>query len=315
MTDASGGDVVAAADGRRIELVSRAPADGRVRAVVQILHGMSEHSARYARFADELAARGFAAVAHDHRGHGRDDIAGHFADEDGWQAVLDDAAVVRDAAAARWPDAPLVLFGHSMGSYIAQAALMRNPGQAQALVLSGSTSAPRLRLWLGRVAAWLEAWRHGRRYPSPALNAQAFGSFNRRFEPARTDFDWLSRDEAEVDRYVADRRCGGVPSAGLWLDLLGGLLEIGRAASLRRVPADLPILITGGGDDPVGGRAGMERLAHRYRETGHERVSVEIFDNARHEMLNETNRDDFVRTVIDWLDSVISENSDNRRRG
>ena len=307
MTDAAREDIATMPDGRRVALLTRVPVGREPRAVVQILHGLSEHCGRYARFADELAACGFAVVAHDHRGHDGESLAGHFADADGWRKVLDDVAGVHEAAVARWPGVPVVLFGHSMGSYIAQAYVMRQPGSVQALVLSGSTFAPRWRLWLGRLGAAVEAWRHGRRYRSAALNAQAFGSFNRRFEPART--------EAEVDRYVADPRCGGVPSAGLWLDLLGGLLDIGRRRSLQRVPAGLPVLVTGGSDDPVGGRPGMERLAHRYRETGHERVGVEIFDGARHEMLNETNREEFVRVVIGWIEDVIDETAGRGHRG
>ncbi len=291
-------------DGRRIPLYLWEPA-GSARALVQILHGMSEHAGRYERFALALTQAGYAVVAHDHRGHDADDDGGFFAERDGWAKVVGDAHRVLDAAQARWQGLPTALFGHSMGSYVAQACVMRRPDSVQALVLSGSTSAPRLQLWLGRFAAAVEAWRHGRRHASEALNAQAFGAFNKRFAPARTDFDWLSRDPGEVDRYVEDPRCGGVPTAGLWQDLLGGLIEIGRDASLARVPAGLPILITGGGDDPVGGRRGMQALAERYRQTGHERVRLAVFDDARHEMLNETNRDEFVRLVVDWLDAAL----------
>lgn len=275
------------------------------RGLVQVVHGLSEHAARYERFAAACTARNLAVVAHDHRGHGvacPAEALGHFADDAGWDKVIADVRVVNAAVRKEFADLPLAMLSHSMGSYIAQSFVMRHPGAVGALVLSGSTYAPRLQLRLGQFAAWLECKRHGKRHRSPLLNKQAFGAFNQRFEPARTAFDWLSRDTREVDRYLADRHCGAVPSAQLWLDLIGGLLEIGTARALRSVPADLPVLITGGGNDPVGGRRGMARLAARWAHTGHENVTLNVFDDARHEMLNETNRDEFTRFVIDWID-------------
>jgi len=116
----------------------------------------------------------------------------------------------------------------------------------------------------------------------------------------------LSRDTDEVDRYVADSHCGAIPSAQLWLDLIGGLLEIGTTTALKSVRSDLPVLITGGSNDPVGGRHGMARLAARWARTGHNNVTLEVFEEARHEMLNETNRDDFTHFVIDWIDQSIA---------
>lgn len=309
MTDALAGAeaerfILDAEDGHRVVVDCWRPTEREARGVVQILHGLSEHAGRYERFARQCCLRGLAVVAHNHRGHGEACAVhelGHFADDEGWNKVLGDVDKVRVAAADRFPDLPYIVFGHSMGSYIAQAYLMRNPDVADRLVLSGSTSAPRLQLYLGRFAAWLEARRHGPAYPSPNLHRQAFGAFNRKFVPVRTEFDWLSRDATEVDRYVHDILCGAVPSAKLWQDLLGGMLQIGRKKALRAVPAELPVLITGGGADPVGGARGMQRLFDAYRKTGHNNVRLEVFDDARHEMLNETNRDEFMRFCIDWM--------------
>ncbi len=277
--------------------------------VVQILHGMSEHAARYERFAEDCVEKGFVVVAHNHRGHGEtcpaEDL-GHFADDQGWQKVLDDVSRVNTTARQQHAGLPLILYGHSMGSYIAQAFVIQNPNAVDALVLSGSTAAPRLQLYLGRLAASFEAWRHGKQFRSPTLNQQAFGAFNKRFAPSRTDFDWLSRDEAEVDLYVADPLCGAISSAQLWHDLLGGLITIGKKKSLRKVPATLPVLITGGSEDPVGGRHGMQKLAALWAATGHNAVTLQIFEDGRHEMLNETNREEFTAFVLQWMGAAIS---------
>lgn len=296
-------------DGERILIDTWAPTTD-ARGIVQILHGLSEHAARYERFAWDCVEQGFVVVVHDHRGHGATcpaDELGHFADEQGWQKVIDDA--VRVSAAARQSHAglPFVLFGHSMGSYIAQAFVIQQPNAVDALVLSGSTAAPRLQLYLGRLAARFEAWRRGKQFPSPTLNQQAFGAFNKRFAPTRTEFDWLSRDEAEVDLYVADPLCGAVPSAQLWYDLLGGLVAIGKKSSLRKVPSTLPVLITGGSEDPVGGRHGMQKLATLWAATGHVAVTLQVFDDGRHEMLNETNREDFTDFVLKWMSAAIDQ--------
>lgn len=293
--------VLPADDGHRIHAQIWQP-ERTATGIVQVLHGMGEYANRYERFAHAAAQRGYALCIHDHRGHGgHGGTAGHFGDDDGWQRLISDALVAHDFARERFPDTPISLFGHSMGSYIAQHFAMHYGNRLAALILSASTWRTRI----GLVPAWLlarmEALRLGVRGNSPLLHKLGFGDFNRRFRPARTAFDWLSRDEAEVDRYAADPLCGGPYSCGLWLDLIGGLLEISSDHAITRVPADLPILITGGEADPVGGERGMTRLAMHYAQTGHQRISVKIYPDGRHEMLNETNRDEVTGNLLDWI--------------
>ena len=133
------------------------------------------------------------------------------------------------------------------------------------------------------------------------LNHSGLGKFNQKFEPARTSFDWLSRDEIEVDRYVDDPLCGGEFSNKLWADLTGGLLEITSEKALATVRQDLPILILGGEQDPVGGSIGLTRLGDAYRKTGHDDVTLRLYPEGRHEMLNEINRDEVTRDIIEWI--------------
>ncbi len=295
-----------AADGHEIPVYLWAP-ETAPRGIVQIYHGLGEHAGRYARLAGAARDRGLLVCAHDHRGHGPATVEyGFFAERDGWDAVVADGQTVADALGDEYPGAPRVLLGHSMGSFIAQAYAMRYGRALAALVLSGSTLPARAQVVPGRWLARAIALFRGRRAQSALLDTMGFGAFNKPFEPARTEFDWLSRDPAEVDRYVADELCGGPYTIGLWIDFLGGLAQVGRRDSIARIPRKLPILITGGSDDPVGGSHGMSRLSEAYRRCGHEKTTTRIYAGGRHEMLNETNRDEFTTDVLDWIDEQLA---------
>ena len=290
-----------AADGHEIPLQVWRPA-GTPTHAVQILHGMGEHADRYGRFAAAANARGLVVYCHNHRGHGESaDQRGFFAAKDGWSTLIADADTVFRQIRADYPDLPTVLLGHSMGSYVAQSFLLRNSPAVAALILSGSTWPPRIKLAFAALLARLESWRLDKHRYSPLLDQVGFGNFNKPFRPARTDFDWLSTDAAEVDRYIADPLCGGPYTTGMWLDLTAGLREVGSDAALQRIDATLPILITGGEADPVGGDKGMTRLLMHYAQTGHQRLRVKIYPGGRHEMLNETNRDEVTKDWLDWI--------------
>ncbi|MGB5490336.1 MAG: lysophospholipase [Woeseiaceae bacterium] len=282
-------------------------AEGKATAVIQIIHGLGEHSARYERFALEAVRRGFAVCAHDHRGHGPQAAQiGFFAPENGWDLLVEDSHQVTQFLQQRYPDLPLILLGHSMGSYIAQSYAMRFSDSLRALILSGSTWPSRPLLVVGRLLARLLSWRRGKNGHSPLLDKIGFGDFNKKFEPARTELDWLSREPDEVDKYIDDPLCGGPYTTGLWIDLLGGLLRISKDEALRKIPSSLPILITGGSDDPVGGADGMGQLSAHYEATDHTELTTRIYSGGRHEMLNETNRDEFTSDLLRWSSDVLS---------
>ena len=293
--------ILNAPDGHEIHMHMWCP-DSPASRVIQILHGLGEHAARYERFARAATSRGYAVCVHDHRGHGpHTGELGHFADDGGWHLLVADALLVHDFSRERFADAPHVLLGHSIGSYIAQSFAMLYGDRLSALILSASTWPSRLQLIPALAIAHIEAWRRGIRGKSALLHKLGFGNFNKRFAPARTEMDWLSRDSAEVDKYIADPLCGGPYSCGLWLDLLGGLFDISSDDALARVPATLPLLITGGERDPVGGERGMTRLMIHYAQTGHQRISIKIFPDGRHEMLNDSNRDEVTANWLDWI--------------
>jgi alpha-beta hydrolase superfamily lysophospholipase len=274
------------------------------RAVVQIVHGMSEHAARYDGLAQALTAAGYAVYGNDHRGHGRTAPTpgelGYFGDAAGWRACVDDLAVVQRRMGTDHPGVPLVLLGHSMGAFLAQQ-LAGEQGEALAgLVLSGSYRESPLVARCGAMLARVERLRLGRRGHSRLINALTFGAFNRRFAPTRTAFDWLSRDEAEVDRYLADPHCGFPPSVQMWIEVLDGL-----AAGLPSPPSRLPVCIMNGDLDPVcAADATALKLVASFRDAGIDRIAQCIYPDARHELFHETNREEVAGDLISWLDRI-----------
>ena len=282
---------------------------GDVRAALQILHGMGEHGARYERLARELCEDGFAVYAADCRGHGLTAQAaelGHFADRDGWEKIVADARTLAARIAASHSGVPRVLLGHSMGSFIALDFLSRFGAGLRAAVLSGSAPSAGPLGWVLRAAANAERLRLGARGQSALLRRALFGRFNDAFAPAETAFDWLSRDRDEVARYVADPLCGFVLTAGGFTDLAAALGAIYKRQKLARIPRALPLLLIAGELDPVAGGAGVTRLAGELRAAGLERVDVRIYGGARHELLNEIDRDQVTRDLRAWLRTALA---------
>jgi alpha-beta hydrolase superfamily lysophospholipase len=275
------------------------------RAAVQIAHGLVEHSARYTRFAAALNRAGFAVYANDHRGHGQTGAAadlGFLAASDGWRSCLDDLWTLNRQIAAENPGLPIVFFGHSMGSILGRGFAAAHGEALAALILSGANGKPPAAAALAPLIARFERWRLGPRGQSKLLKAMMFGAFNKPFAPARSEYDWLSRDPAEVDAYVADPLCGYDFSTQLVIDLLGGLAPLLAPSELARIPKRLPIYVMSGGRDPVG--ADIASLIDAYRSAGLA-VTARVYPEARHELLNETNRDEVAADLVAWLDGVL----------
>lgn len=285
--------------------------DSAPHSVVQIAHGMAEHSARYTRFAEALTGAGYAAYADDHRGHGetapdRRDV-GFFAEEDGWDVVAGDLHALTDRIHADHPELPVALFGHSMGSFLARTYATRWSSDIDALVLCGTAGPAGPLGVIGKAVANAQARLRGARHPSGLMNTLTFGQYNSAFKPNRTDFDWLSRDPAEVDKYIADPQCGNVCTAGFYADLIGGLQQANSAAELAKIRRDLPILLISGTKDPVAGDGkGVEKVAAALRTAGVTDVTLTLYPDARHELLNETNRDEVTTDVLRWMGTHLT---------
>lgn len=297
---------VTASDGTALTTYRWVP-EGPPKAVVQIAHGMAEHAARYARLAEALTASGYVVYANDHRGHGGTASKadhGYFADSDGWDTVVADLRAVTDAAREEHPGLPVFLLGHSMGSFLSRSYVIEDSRDLAGLVLSGTGGDPGLLGKVGAGVANTEARLRGRRHVSTLLDKLTFGQYNAAFKPNRTDFDWLSRDEAEVDLYVADPLCGNTFTSGFFADLLGGLGVINDRRQVARVRRDLPILLVAGEADPVGDSGkGVRAVAAQYESVGVADVTCTLYPDARHEIFNETNRDAITADVISWLGS------------
>ena len=281
------------------------------RGIIVIAHGMAEHASRYARFAASAVEEGYAVLAGDHRGHGATAAPGGFgfvAEKDGWDRVVADMGTVLDAARRAWPDVPVFLMGHSWGSFLARDLAACRGGELAGLILLGTGSGTGA---LTRPAAAVcagESRLRGPRHPSRLLNALAFGPYQRHFAPNRTEADWISRDVHEVDRYVADPWCGFVCTASFFRDLVAGGRAVNTAAHAAAVPAQLPMLLASGDRDPVGAMGrGVQRSATLYRRAGVREVCVILYPGGRHELLNETNRDQVTGDILTWIDGHLPE--------
>ena len=276
---------ITTADGQELQVYRWAPA-GQPRAVVQVQHGLGEHGGRYRRFAEALTGAGYLVCAPDSRASGRSATNGYGVwGPDSWNGWVDDIAVLARRIHDDEPALPLALFGHSLGSFGSQQFLLDHADLVDAVILSGTTE--------------------------PSGMAQALGgdepadlaSFNEPFEQ-RTGFEWLSRDTDEVDRYVADEACGWQPEPFVGIE---GLAHAADPERLAALPKDLPVLIISGDQDPVAGPSAMgpQVVAERYRQVGLTDVTVTLYPEARHELLNETNRDEVTADVIAFLDRTV----------
>jgi len=299
-----------ASDGKAL-FVRKVQPTGTPRAVIHISHGLGEHSERYLRVAEQLAAQGYVVFANDHRGHGKTaatpDELGFFG-AGGIHRVVDDLAELMRREKREHPQLPFVLFGHSMGSYLAQELMLRHAKEMTAVVLSGSAGKPSLIAAAGRYVARLERLRLGPLGKSAVLRGLSFDAFNKPFAKlGPTKFEWLSRDRAEVDKYVADPLCGFDATTALWVGLLDLLGEISRPERQAQLPKSLPVRIISGGEDPANERAkGARQLAAALQAAGLSKVELKVYEGARHELLNETNRDEVTADLISWLNAHVS---------
>ncbi|MHB2264281.1 alpha/beta fold hydrolase [Aliihoeflea sp. PC F10.4] len=294
----------------QLNVFHEAPA-AAARGVIQINHGMSEHGARYARFAEAMAREGFHVYAHDHRGHGHtkapDAALGHFGTEPAAAKVLADVDAVHDHIEKTHPGLPVILFGHSMGGLIALNYLFAHSERvAAAAIWNANFSAGIAGKAALAVLAW-ERFRLGSDVPSRILPKLTFQAWAKQMPDRKTDSDWLSRDDAEVAKYVADPLCGFDVSIGAWRTVFGFILAGGGDGNFSTIRRDLPVLLVGGEKDPAtdGGKA-IEKLAARMKRMGFSNLRSTVYAETRHESLNELNRDIITADFVKWANASLA---------
>jgi len=288
-----------------------AQAKGSPRGVIQINHGIAEHAARYRRFAEAMSARGFHVYAHDHRGHGRttapDAPPRMFGNRDGGARVIADVAAIHDRIATEHPGLPVIVFGHSMGGFVALNFVLRHSARVQGAAIWNANFSAGVLGRLGQAILAYERFRLGSDMPSRMIPKLTFQAWARQMPDRRTEFDWLSRDPTEVDKYVADPLCGWDASVSMWRDVFRFVFFGAYDRNFAPVRKDLPFNLVGGHKDPAtnGGEA-VRDLQKRMARMGFSRLTTKVYDETRHESLNELNRNIITEDFAAWADGVVT---------
>ena len=279
------------------------------RAVVQLVHGVAEHTGRYDHFARYLAQRGFVVCGEDHLGHGRtvdDGKYGYFGRKNGWTLVTSDVRRLRVLMGEKYPGLPYFLLGHSMGSFLARTYLCDYPGTVDGCILSGTGQENAALVAAGRALASAICALRGPETVSALVDKLSQGAYNDQFKPNRPTADWISRDEGVVDAYLQDPLCSFKPSAGMFRDMLGGLRYIASRKALSRMDPRTPVYLFSGGQDPVGANGkGVKKVYGYFRAHGTADLSMKLYPGGRHEMLNELNREQVYADVLAWLEGHL----------
>jgi len=285
--------------------------EGKPKAVLQIIHGIAEFVERYDDFANYLTGFGYVVVAEDHMGHGQsigeNGVQGFF--HGGWFTAVDDTYRLMKDTMAAFPGTPYVLFGHSMGSFMARTILAKYPDSGiAAAVICGTGWQPVFALpALIKVVEGI-CKKKGEQTPDEGLHKLIFGGYNKRIDDPRTPTDWLTRDEAIVDAYNAHPLCGFVPACGLLRDMMKGIYYVEQRKNLANMKKHLPVLFIAGQEDPVGPYGkGVEQAAKAFKKAGMVNVALKLYPGCRHEILNELNKQEVYEDISRWLAPYVGE--------
>ena len=287
------------------------PDGGSVRAVLQICHGVAEHIARYDAFARYLNGLGIAVVGHDHLGHGLSLPEGgppvYFGESNTWNTVVDDIYVLHQRIRLWYPDVPLCIMGHSMGSFLTRTYLIRYPGTVKAAIIMGTGWQPKAVIAGGMAVAKAVGAVVGENGTSDLVTNLAFGAYNKLFAPNRTSCDWLSADEGNVDAYMADPLCGADATVGLFRQMLSGIRFNQKLSNLRQMDPRIPVLFVAGEKDPVGDCGnGVRRTYQEFRRAGVQDCTLKLYPGLRHEILNEkAQQQQIFEDIGQWLTSKL----------
>ena len=278
-----------------------------IKGVLQIAHGMQEHSKRYTEFGEYMTNKGYVVYINDHRGHGQTaktiDKLGFFAEKNGWNLIVEDQFILSKKIKEEYPDVPLFLLGHSMGSFIARIYATLYKNEIDGLIISGTNKKPATLLQFGKLMSNAQGLFKGKKAKSFLLTGMSFKGNNDRFKPTKTAFDWLSKDHERNLNYKNDKFCGTIFSNRFFYDMFSMLLYLNSKKSYQETPTDLPLLIFSGSMDPVGDYGKEVKLVYNnYKNIGVKDIKLKLYDEGRHEMLNETNRTEVFEDIFKWLE-------------
>ena len=280
--------------------------EGEVKGVIQIAHGIAEHIDRYRDFMEYLAGNGFVVAGDDHLGHGKtmtgEEDKGQFSDKDGWNCVVKDLVSLHDLMVTEYPGINYIVFGHSMGSFLMRTYIADYPSKYDMAIISGTGHQGKLLVTAGNIIAQNTIKKKGYDSDGTSLNNLSMGGYQKKIKNPRTDCDWLSRDEAQVDKYVADETCGFTAKAGLYADMLKGVKYVTDMKNIRKIRKDKPVLFISGDMDPVGEYGkGVKKAYGCFKKAGIADVTMKLYPEGRHEMLNELNKDEVYKDILDWI--------------
>lgn len=304
-------------DGTEIHVYKWASLKENPKGIVQIAHGMAETASRYKRLAKVLTEKGFIVYANDHRGHGQTakdlENLGYLGDQNGFALLVEDMGTLTKYIRAEHPGVPVYMFAHSMGSFAAQRYILDRQGEIDGLVLSGSNGAQGMVLRLGQSVAKLEMKLKGSKAKATWMNRLTFGAYNRRFSPKKTGFEWLTRDTEEIQNYMDDPYCGSVFTTSFYDEFLQTLRYIEDKKNQTKIPTELPIFILSGDEDPVGNFGkGTTKLYETYHAYGVKEVELKLYKGARHELLNELNKEEVTTDLIHWLEKQATQKEQSK---
>ncbi|WP_047985621.1 alpha/beta hydrolase [Ornithinibacillus californiensis] len=280
--------------------------DKQPKAIIQIAHGMVEHIQRYHDFAKHMVEQGIFVYGNDHRGHGKtgqkQGRMGYLSEADGFDKTAEDLFLLTKKIQEEYPNVPIILLGHSMGSFLARTYIQEHSHSIAGVILSGTGFYPRATTLFGKtLAAKLNPIEK-----SPLMNRLAFGAFNRKIKDPKSPFDWISRDDDIVKAYMQDRYAGYIPTARFFVDLMTGLQYIHDPKRNEKIRKNLPVLFISGEADPVGSYGkGIWKTASMYKKTGIENITTTLFEGARHEVLNEINKTEVYEVIGRWIDKNL----------
>lgn len=295
--------------GHKIFIASWMPENNNeLKGVIQVVHGMAEHCLRYRDFANFMTSNGYGVYAHDHRGHGQsldaEEDLGFFHDNRGWDMVIEEVHIVTKLIKKENEKLNVFILGHSMGSLITRGYIQKYGNDVKATIISATSTTKGVLGLAGIGLAKLICLAKGNKYKSKLLTNLSFGSFNKKFKPNNTEYDWLSRDREQVNLYVQDEKCGFMCSSRFFVDLLNGLNHISKKKNIEKTPKSLPIFFISGDNDPVGDNGkGIKKICGLYSDLGYN-IKLKLYKEARHEIFNETNKEEVYDDVLQFISGL-----------